>query len=170
MPDAKRNKLDDRSRVMLFVGYHNIGAYKLYCYVTNKVEFNRDVIMKETKAWDQNKSQSNYGAVLTPKLSSEDISDSEREFASKRDSESEYKSEFECDFDVEVEFEDESDSKVDSKGESDFDLDFDDDTNTSGNHAYKGGHASKVRPDSKVILTSDIVPASEKYSEQVQRP
>jgi transposase InsO family protein len=31
VPEARRKKLDDRSRVMLLVGYHNTGAYKLYC-------------------------------------------------------------------------------------------------------------------------------------------
>lgn len=48
VPNAKRRKLDDKSRVMLLVGYHNIGAYKLYFPVTNKVEFNRDFIVKES--------------------------------------------------------------------------------------------------------------------------
>lgn len=59
VPDAKRKKLDNRSRVMLFIGYHNTCAYKLYYHVTNKVEFNRDVIQKESEAWDWIKSQSN---------------------------------------------------------------------------------------------------------------
>lgn len=35
---AKRWKLDDKSRVMLLVGYHSKGPYKLYFHVTNKVE------------------------------------------------------------------------------------------------------------------------------------
>ena len=52
VPDAKRRKLDDRSRVILHAGYHNSSAYKLYCPVTKKVEFNRDVISKESEAWD----------------------------------------------------------------------------------------------------------------------
>lgn len=67
VPDAKRRKLNDRRKVMLLVGYHNIGAYKLYYPVTNKVEFNRNVIMKESKAWDLSKSQSNSGVELTSK-------------------------------------------------------------------------------------------------------
>ena len=46
--DTKRKKLDDKSRVMLLVGYHSTGAYKLYSLVNNKVEFNRDVIVKES--------------------------------------------------------------------------------------------------------------------------
>ena len=63
VPDAKRRKLDDKSRVMLLVGYHSTWAYKIYCLITNKVKFSRDVIMKELEAWDWNKSQSNYGVV-----------------------------------------------------------------------------------------------------------
>jgi hypothetical protein len=50
--DATRKKLDDRSKVMLLVGYHSIGDYTLYCPFTNKVEVNRDVVVKESKVWD----------------------------------------------------------------------------------------------------------------------
>ena len=46
--DAKRMKLEDRRRVMLLVGYHSKCAYNLYSPVTNKVEFNRYVILKES--------------------------------------------------------------------------------------------------------------------------
>lgn len=46
VPDAKRRKLDDRSKVMLLVGCHSTSAYKLYCIITNKVEFIRDIIVK----------------------------------------------------------------------------------------------------------------------------
>ena len=49
VPNAKRRKLDDRSRVMLLVGYHNISAYKLHYLITNK-ELNIDVIVKELEA------------------------------------------------------------------------------------------------------------------------
>lgn len=63
IPDATRRKLDDRSRVMLLIGYHYIGAYKLYCLVTNKVEVSEDVIVRESERWDWSKSQSNYSAM-----------------------------------------------------------------------------------------------------------
>ena len=46
--DATRKKLDDRSKVMLLVGYHSSSAYKFYCSFTNKVEVNIDVVMKES--------------------------------------------------------------------------------------------------------------------------
>lgn len=43
IPDATIKKLDDISKVMLLIGYHNTCAYNLYCLFTNKVEVNRDV-------------------------------------------------------------------------------------------------------------------------------
>ena len=49
VPEARRQKLDDRSKVMLQVGYHSTGAYKLYCLKTNKVEISRDVVVKESE-------------------------------------------------------------------------------------------------------------------------
>jgi transposase InsO family protein len=52
VPEARRKKLDDRSKEMLLVGYHSTGAYKLYCPKTNKIEFSRDVIVKESEIWD----------------------------------------------------------------------------------------------------------------------
>lgn len=51
VPNAKRRKLDDKSRVMLLIGYHSTCAYKLYCLVTNKVEIRKDVIVKNQKHW-----------------------------------------------------------------------------------------------------------------------
>ena len=73
VPEAIRQKLDDRSKVMLLVGYHSTCSYKLYCPETNKVEVSRDVVVKESEAWDWNKSQSDSGVVPTPELSSEDV-------------------------------------------------------------------------------------------------
>lgn len=48
--DAKRRKFDDRSKVMFLVRYYNTCAYKIYCHVNDKVEFSRDVIVKELEA------------------------------------------------------------------------------------------------------------------------
>lgn len=47
IPDVTRRKLDDRSKVMLLIGYQSTFAYKLYFPGTNKVEVNRDVIVKK---------------------------------------------------------------------------------------------------------------------------
>ena len=66
VPEARRQKLDDRSKIMLLVGYHSTSAYKLYCPETNKVEVSRDVVVKESEAWDWSTSQSDYGVVPTP--------------------------------------------------------------------------------------------------------
>ncbi|GAU43786.1 hypothetical protein TSUD_378110 [Trifolium subterraneum] len=40
VPDARRKKLDDKSEPMVFVGYHRIGAYRLYNPTSDKIEIN----------------------------------------------------------------------------------------------------------------------------------
>lgn len=50
VPGATRKKLDDISKIMLLIGYHSTCVYKLYCSDANKVEFSRDVIVKESEA------------------------------------------------------------------------------------------------------------------------
>src|ERR1051325_7879247 len=64
VPEARRQKLDERSKVMLLVGYHSTGAYKLYCPETNKIEVSRDVIVKESEFWDWRKSQPTSGIEI----------------------------------------------------------------------------------------------------------
>lgn len=56
IPTVTRRKLDDRNRVMLLIGYNYTNVYKLYCPVANKVEVSREIIVKESKTWDWNKS------------------------------------------------------------------------------------------------------------------
>ncbi|XP_050878847.1 uncharacterized protein LOC127082663 [Lathyrus oleraceus] len=119
--DAKRRKLDDRSRVMLLVGCHSTGSYKIYCPVTNKVEFSRYAFMKESEAWDWSTPQSNSGVVLTSK----DTSESEGY-------------ENESDLEDDSEFKDESESEVDSEN-SRGDPDSWNITYSEGGHAFEGG-------------------------------
>ncbi|MCH81362.1 copia-type polyprotein, partial [Trifolium medium] len=52
IPEAKRTKLDNRSKPMILVGYHATGAYKLYNPISKKLKFSRDVIVDEAKSWD----------------------------------------------------------------------------------------------------------------------
>ncbi|MCH80809.1 copia-type polyprotein [Trifolium medium] len=51
VPDARRTKLEDKSEIMILIGYHPTGAYKLYNPVTQKVHFSRDVIVNENEKW-----------------------------------------------------------------------------------------------------------------------
>ena len=95
---------------MLLVGYHSIGAYKLYCPETNEVEISRDVVVKESEVWDWSKSQSTSDVVIT----SEDESEVE---GSKEESE------------------DDSEDSEDEDDESDSDPDSDDDPKFGGDHA-----------------------------------
>ncbi|CAJ2665360.1 unnamed protein product [Trifolium pratense] len=54
IPDQKRKKLDDKSEMMIMIGYHTAGAYKLYNPITKKVTSSRDVTFEEDKSWDWN--------------------------------------------------------------------------------------------------------------------
>ncbi|CAJ2677087.1 unnamed protein product [Trifolium pratense] len=53
-PDQLRKKLDDKSTMMILVGYHSTGGYKLYDPINNNVVISRDVIIDELKEWDWN--------------------------------------------------------------------------------------------------------------------
>jgi len=41
--DARRSKLEDKSEIMILIGYHPTGAYKLYSPITQKVHISRYV-------------------------------------------------------------------------------------------------------------------------------
>jgi len=45
------SKLEDKIEIMILIGYHPTGAYKLYNPVTQKVHISRDVIVNETEKW-----------------------------------------------------------------------------------------------------------------------
>ncbi|XP_019425108.1 PREDICTED: uncharacterized protein LOC109333984 [Lupinus angustifolius] len=49
--DQIRTKLNDNSELMIFVGYHPIGSYKLLNPTTNQVMFSRDVHFEEMSSW-----------------------------------------------------------------------------------------------------------------------
>jgi len=52
VPDQLGRKLDDKSQVMIMVGYHSTGAYKLYDPNSKKIVFSKDVKFDETKCWN----------------------------------------------------------------------------------------------------------------------
>jgi hypothetical protein len=58
IPDQRRKKLDDKSEVMILVGYHTAGAYKLYNPITKKLTTSRDVTFAEDKSWNWSTSTS----------------------------------------------------------------------------------------------------------------
>ncbi|KAK2439455.1 putative mitochondrial protein [Trifolium repens] len=51
VPDARRTKLEDKSEIMILIGYHPTDAYKLLDPMTNKVHISRDVIVNEAEQW-----------------------------------------------------------------------------------------------------------------------
>ncbi|KAK2429544.1 hypothetical protein QL285_027973 [Trifolium repens] len=50
VPDARRSKLEDKSEIMILIGYHLTGAYKLYNPLTHKVHISRDVIVMKLRS------------------------------------------------------------------------------------------------------------------------
>lgn len=51
VPDQLRTKLDDKGEVMIMVGYHSTGGYKLVNPVNNKIVISRDIVFDEGNAW-----------------------------------------------------------------------------------------------------------------------
>jgi len=49
--DQLRKKLDDKSQTMIMVGYHAIGAYKLFDLKKKRIMFSKDVRFDESKGW-----------------------------------------------------------------------------------------------------------------------
>lgn len=145
IPDATRRKLDDISKVVLLIGYRSTSAYKLYCPITNKVEVDKYVIVKESETWDWGKSQSNSIAVLTL----ESDSTSEGDSASEGDSDFEGESESEDDF------------NSDSESESEVDFNFEGDSDSNDGSSSEGNPTSKGNPLSEGVLASEGGPASE---------
>jgi len=47
IPTEKRKKLEDRSEALILVGYHSIGAYKLYNPKKKQILISRDVVVDE---------------------------------------------------------------------------------------------------------------------------
>lgn len=52
IPDVKRTKLQDKSEVMVLIGYHSTGGYKLYNPKLKKTCISRDLLIKEDESWD----------------------------------------------------------------------------------------------------------------------
>ncbi|XP_050916662.1 uncharacterized protein LOC127131803 [Lathyrus oleraceus] len=56
VPDARKRKLDDKSEPMNLVGYHKIGAYRLFNPINHKIMISRYIVIDEKFAWDWNSS------------------------------------------------------------------------------------------------------------------
>lgn len=73
IPDEKRKKLQDKSEVMILVGYHPSRAYRLYNPITKKLLMSRDVIINESERWDWKDSSGTTGLTVPTLL--EDVQD-----------------------------------------------------------------------------------------------
>jgi len=59
VPDQLRRKLDDKSQVVIMVGYHSTGAYKLYDPNSKKIVFSKYVKFDEIECWNRKDKASN---------------------------------------------------------------------------------------------------------------
>lgn len=50
--DARRRKLDDKSELMILVGYHKIGEYRLFNPINQKIMISRDIMIDENSVGD----------------------------------------------------------------------------------------------------------------------
>jgi hypothetical protein len=52
MSDQLRRKLDDKSDMMILVGYHNTDGYKLFDPININIVISRDVLIDEVEEYD----------------------------------------------------------------------------------------------------------------------
>src|ERR1044072_10006899 len=64
VPEQLRRKLDDQSEVMVLIGYHSTGAYKLYSPIKDKLVLSRDVCVDESKGWDWSQSSTQESDII----------------------------------------------------------------------------------------------------------
>jgi hypothetical protein len=75
IPDQKRKKLDDKSELMIMIGYHTAGAYKLYNPITKKVTSSRNVTFEEDKSWNWNTSTESSQKYVPFQLLDEEVTE-----------------------------------------------------------------------------------------------
>ena len=51
IPDQLRQKLDDKGELMVFLGYHETGGYRLFDPRSKQIAISRDVEFDEYKNW-----------------------------------------------------------------------------------------------------------------------
>lgn len=56
VPNPKRRKLDDKSELMILVGYHKMNAYMLFNPINQKIVISQDIVSNEIHVWDKNSS------------------------------------------------------------------------------------------------------------------
>jgi len=62
--DEKRKKLEDKSEVLILIGYHPTGAYRLFNPVNQQILISRDVVVDENASWNWSKSVKQIHCVL----------------------------------------------------------------------------------------------------------
>ena len=62
--DARWKKLQDKSESMILVGYHGIGAYRLYNPSKKRIEVSRDVLVCENESWNWEQQKSRVSNLI----------------------------------------------------------------------------------------------------------
>ncbi|WVZ08788.1 hypothetical protein V8G54_022134 [Vigna mungo] len=90
IPDERRKKLDNKSEILIFVGYHPTGAYRLYDPMKKQVVISRDVVVDETTTfeWEKAEEKSEPGCVSSwledKSLFNAEQTDADREINNRR--------------------------------------------------------------------------------------
>lgn len=71
MADSRRKKLDDKSEVMILVGYHKTGACRLFNLIREKNIISRDIIIDENEAWNWTSNNTSSKPLLNSELEEE---------------------------------------------------------------------------------------------------
>jgi len=72
--DARRTKLDDKSKKCIFIEYGDRRmGYKLYNPITKKVIMSKDVIFEEDKTWQWNDDQETVKWISTDLILEEEV-------------------------------------------------------------------------------------------------
>lgn len=75
VPNQLRRKLDDKSEVMILLGFHPTGGYRLLDPKSNQIITSRDVVVDETRQWDRAEKEKN-SVSLQFELDSPEMNDS----------------------------------------------------------------------------------------------
>ncbi|WVY95960.1 hypothetical protein V8G54_028111 [Vigna mungo] len=63
--NQKRVKLDDKSKAMVFVGYHSTSAYRLFDLIRKRITISKDVVVLEDESWNWQSNQTSMRKSTT---------------------------------------------------------------------------------------------------------
>lgn len=79
VPHARRKKLDDKSEIMILIGYHETGVCKLFNLINEKIIISIDIIIDENDAWNWTSNGTSSKLLLNLGLEEEKEEEEEEE-------------------------------------------------------------------------------------------